>query len=266
MSNSNKDAAEKAMDTIADAAPIVTFIIACLAFACVLLFKTDYYTQVFANRWNWYGALGVGFIAALAAEGSRAILLVLTFRDFRSSNNIGGFLGLILSFALVGYEIFSAGPISSLWAGTMAGGISAVIRDAMVFLITLSAGLELRLALSSRVATATKSSKSSNATQRSRNVASNVASNATLHNPVASNATQQPATQRNSIGFQLQQKQQGSAALQVQLDKAKGNMRAYKSKLEKAKSDPSMNLETQQKGFDRWSARVADIEQQLKSR
>jgi len=164
------------MDSLADAAPITTFIIACLAFACILLFKTDYYTEVFSQRWNWYAALGVGFVAALAAEGSRAILLVLTFRDFRSKNNLGGGLGLVLSFALVGYEIFSAGPISQFWTGAIEGGIATVIVDVVVFLIVLSAGLELRLALSSRL--------SNNATQKTTQPRC-----ATQRNAIQGNAT-----------------------------------------------------------------------------
>lgn len=254
MSN-KRDAAEKAMDSLADAAPITTFIIACLAFACILLFKTDYYTEVFSQRWNWYAALGVGFIAALAAEGSRAILLVLTFRDFRSKNNLGGGLGLILSFALVGYEIFSAGPISQLWTGTIDGGIATVIVDVVVFLIVLSAGLELRLALSSRL--------SNNATQKSSTTQqrNTTQRNATQRNETLSvqhNATAE--TQRNTIGFRTTT--DNRAELRNQLAKAENNLRAYKSKLRKAREEGG-NIQTQQRGYDKWALKVKELQNKL---
>lgn len=254
MSN-KKDAAEKAMDSLADAAPIVTFIIACLAFACILLFKTDYYTEVFSQRWNWYAALGVGFVAALAAEGSRAILLVLTFRDFRSKNNLGGGLGLVLSFALVGYEIFSAGPISQLWTGAIEGGIATVIVDVVVFLIVLSAGLELRLALSSRLSN--NATQKNNATQVRNTTQRNTGQrNETLS--VQHNATAE--TQRNTIGFRSAT--DNRAELRNELTKAENNLRAYKSKLRKAREEGG-NIATQQRGYDKWSAKVAELQSKL---
>jgi len=279
--NNDKDSAEKAMDAIANAAPLVTFILACLAFLCVLLFKTDYYTEIFSQRWNWWASLGVGFGAGVAAEGSRAILLVLTFRDFRKGNTWGAGLGLLLSFALVGYEIFSAGPISSLWTGGSSAAIGPIIRDVIVFLVSLSAGLELRLALSSRGEA--KQNKQRNetetattaATLRRINETETQSQNETQHNTSnvatatatqAQHNTTETQAQRNAIGFQVDSSEKwGSEKLINELSRAKNNMRAYKSKVAKAKEDSSMNLSTQKKGYEKWKSKVEALERQIEA-
>lgn len=281
----HQDSMSKTMDKITDAAPFIAFVVACLAFTLVIIFKADYYTAVFNARWGFWPALAAGAVAGFATEAARAILLLLTFRDFRTGNRVGGFLGLVLSFTLVGYDCFSAGPISSVWTGQHAGNIGPIIVDIIVFLVTLSAGIELRLALSAPGKRNVAATSATNATpQRNAATGSNVAAtsngsaNATQHGNGSQrygNNAATPQPQRRNIGFQLggatppQQKpatgrnavsndvaDDDALLLEEKLQKARNNLRAYESK----KRNNKGNAATLQKGIDKWAQRVAELE------
>lgn len=282
----NQDNMGATMDKIADAAPFIAFIVACLAFIIIILFKTDYYSEVFSQRWNYWAALGVGFFAALAAEASRAILLLLTFRDFRNRNMWGGFLGLILSFALVGYDIFSAGPVSSIWTGAHSGQVGTIITDVVVFLVALSAGLELRLALSTKhgakrntATPETEEYETDAETQRrafyetAQRHKSETRNGNGIYNetdlqheaqrpvirPFVVPATQRQETGQNTVSNGVSRRQEDAALLAEELERAKGNLRAYRSKLRNRNGNP----ETLQRGVDKWELRVSQLEQRL---
>ena len=135
------------MQGLSNAAPLISFCIACLAFVLVGVFKADYYSGVLVERWaSW--AKFTGIAIALVTEGARAVLLLLTFADFRKRNFRGGWLGLVLSVGLVFYDCSGAGAVSAIWTGEHVGQAGNIIRDVLVFLVVLSFGIEFRLVLS----------------------------------------------------------------------------------------------------------------------
>jgi len=150
MANLEKESELQAvMRVLSHASPIISFGIACLAFGLVATFKADYYSGVLVSRWsNW--ATFTGIAIAVVTEGARAVLLLMTFADFRSRNFRGGWLGLMLSIGLVLYDCSSAGAVSALWIGEHEPQTGNIIRDLLVFLIVLSFGIEFRLVLSSK--------------------------------------------------------------------------------------------------------------------
>lgn len=76
-------------------------------------------------------------------------LLLMTFADFKQHKLGAGLTGLILSIGLVVYDMTSSGPVSSLWNGDVAAAdVGVVIKDLVLYLVSISAGLEFRLALS----------------------------------------------------------------------------------------------------------------------
>lgn len=148
MSNLRKnDEMQAIMQGLSNAAPLISFVIACLAFVLVGVFKSDYYAGVLVERWAAWAKF-TGIAIAVVTEGARAVLLLLTFADFRKRNFRGGWLGLVLSIGLVFYDCSGAGAVSSIWTGEHAGQVGIIIRDVLVFLVVLSFGIEFRLVLS----------------------------------------------------------------------------------------------------------------------
>jgi hypothetical protein len=143
---SKKSELDNVLDSLSNAAPIISFIVAVGAFTLVAIFKSDYYAGIFSTRWPSF-ALPAGIAIAAITESARAVLLLMTFADFRKGNNRGGWLGLVLSIGLVVYDSTSAGAISSLWTGTHTGQVGGIIADLLVFLVVLSFGIEFRLVL-----------------------------------------------------------------------------------------------------------------------
>lgn len=148
MTNLKKnDELQAIMNGLSNYAPLISFAIACLAFTLVGVFKADYYSGVLSERWlSW--AKFTGIAIAVVTEGARAVLLLLTFADFRKRNFRGGWLGLVLSIGLVFYDCSGAGAVSAIWTGEHAGQLGAIVRDLIVFLVVLSFGIEFRLVLS----------------------------------------------------------------------------------------------------------------------
>lgn len=150
MANLTKESELQAiMRALSNASPLISFCIACLAFILVGAFKADYYSGVLVARWATWSKF-TGIAIAVVTEGARAVLLLMTFADFRARNFRGGWLGLVLSIGLVLYDCSSAGSVSALWIGDHAGQTGNIIRDLLVFLIVLSFGIEFRLVLSSK--------------------------------------------------------------------------------------------------------------------
>ena len=141
-----KSELDNVLDSLSGAAPIISFIVAIAAFTLVAVFKSDYYAGIFVTRWPSF-ALPAGIAIAAITEAARAVLLLMTFADFRRGNSRGGWLGLVLSIGLVIYDSTSAGAISSLWTGTHTGQVGRIIADLLVFLVVLSFGIEFRLVL-----------------------------------------------------------------------------------------------------------------------
>ena len=170
---SKKSELENVLDTLSGAAPIISFIVALAAFILVGVFKSDYYAGIFTARWPSF-ALPAGIAIAAITESARAVLLLLTFADFRRGNSRGGWLGLVLSVGLVIYDATSAGAISSLWTGTHTGQVGRIIADLLVFLVVLSFGIEFRLVLArgGRVADA-DNSDDDNSTKAAQTTAKN---------------------------------------------------------------------------------------------
>jgi hypothetical protein len=135
------------MGALADSAPLISFCVASLAFLLVGAFKADYYSTVLLSRWGLWANV-VGIAIALVTESARAVLLLLSFADFRKKNMVGGWLGLVLSLGLVLYDCSGAGAVGALWIGEHTGRVGAIIRDVLVFLVVLSFGIEFRLVLS----------------------------------------------------------------------------------------------------------------------
>lgn len=149
MANLTKESELQAiMRGVSSASPLISFCIACLAFILVGAFKADYYSGVLVARWATWSKF-TGIAIAVVTEGARAVLLLMTFADFRARNFRGGWLGLVLSVGLVLYDCSSAGAVSALWIGDHAGQTGNIIRDLLVFLVVLSFGIEFRLVLSS---------------------------------------------------------------------------------------------------------------------
>lgn len=141
-----KSELDATLDTLSNAAPIISFVVAIAAFTLVGVFKSDYYAGVLATRWPSF-SLAAGIAIATITEAARAVLLLMTFADFRRGNVRGGWMGLILSVALVVYDATSAGAISSLWTGAHIGQVGGIVADLVVFLVALSFGIEFRLVL-----------------------------------------------------------------------------------------------------------------------
>jgi len=70
------------------------------------------------------------------------------------------------------------------------------------------------------------------------------------------NATPQPATRRNAVSNGVSD---DALLIETQLDKARNNLRAYRSKLRNNKGNP----ETLRKGVVKWKQRVSQLETQL---
>lgn len=148
MTNLKKnDELQAIMNGLANYSPLISFGIACLAFSLVGVFKADYYTGVLAERWATWAKF-TGIAIAVVTEGARAVLLLLTFADFRKRNYRGGWLGLALSIGLVFYDCSGAGAVSAIWTGEHTAQLGVIIRDLIVFLVVLSFGIEFRLVLS----------------------------------------------------------------------------------------------------------------------
>jgi hypothetical protein len=138
---------EKTLDNISKITPVIIFISAAITFIILTMFKADYYEGVISHRW----VKGVAFTAILIAsvtEITRFTLLILTFADFHNKNIKGGWFGLIISLALVYYDVTSAGAIATLWTGELQANIGNVIKDLIIFLSVLAFSLEFRLILS----------------------------------------------------------------------------------------------------------------------
>lgn len=135
------------MTGLSNAAPLISFCIACLGFILVAAFKADYYGGVLVERWGTWAKF-TGIAIAAVTEAARAVLLLLTFADFRKRNFRGGWLGLVLSVGLVFYDCSSAGAVSAIWTGEHVGQTGNIIRDVLIFLVVLSFGIEFRLVLS----------------------------------------------------------------------------------------------------------------------
>lgn len=148
--NNGKFDLEDVLDAIAKSSPLLIMITAGIAFSLLIIFESDYYTHVLGNRWQPAGAIAGGIAVAIVRELSRAVLLVMTFADFRKGNGKGAWLGLLMSLALVAYDAFSSGPISSLWTGAENTNIGAVVADLVIFLVALSFFLEFRLVISGK--------------------------------------------------------------------------------------------------------------------
>lgn len=141
-----KSELDAVLDSLSSAAPLISFVVALAAFVLVGVFKSDYYAGIFGARWPSF-ALPAGIAIAVVTEAARAVLLLMTFADFRRGNARGGWLGLTLSIGLVIYDSTSAGAISSLWTGSHVGQVGRIIADLVVFLVVLSFGIEFRLVL-----------------------------------------------------------------------------------------------------------------------
>jgi len=149
MTNVRNFNVESILDGASKAAPFIAMITAMGAFSLVGVFKADYYTGVLSERWvSW--SIVAGICIALVTELSRAVLLLMSFKDFREGKITAGVWGMFLSIGLVIYDCIAAGPISSLWTNEAATNLSAIIRDIVVFMVVLSFGIELRLSISGR--------------------------------------------------------------------------------------------------------------------
>lgn len=135
------------MGALSDNAPLISFSVASLAFVLVGAFKSDYYSSILLSRWGLWANV-VGIAIALVTEASRAVLLLLSFADFRKKNIVGGWLGLVLSLGLVLYDCSGAGAVGALWIGEHTGRVGAIVQDLIIFLVVLSFGIEVRLVLS----------------------------------------------------------------------------------------------------------------------
>jgi hypothetical protein len=144
---------ERTLDRIYVATPVITFFSAALSFLILAVLKTDYYNEIFISRWSdlstfkGYMVMLMSFLVASATEITRATLFILTYYDFKKGNKTGGWLGLIISLALVWYDCNSAGAISALWTGEHVGQIGNIIRDLVIFLTLLGFSLEFRVTL-----------------------------------------------------------------------------------------------------------------------
>lgn len=148
--NNGKFDMDDLLDAIAKSSPLLIMITASIAFLLLIVFESDYYTHILGTRWSSPAAIAGGIAVAFVRELSRAVLLIMTFADFRKSNAKGAWLGLLMSLSLVAYDGFSSGPISSLWTDSHSQSLGAIVADLIVFLVSLSFFLEFRLVLSGK--------------------------------------------------------------------------------------------------------------------
>jgi hypothetical protein len=152
---SNVQNVDRILESLSRSAPFIAMLTAAGAFTLVGVFKADYYGGVLADRWGTWSMIA-GTSIALVTELSRAVLLLMSFKDFREGKVSSGIWGLVLSVGLVVYDCIAAGPISSLWIGSHTGTLGVIIRDVVVFLVVLSFGIEIRLSISGKRKTGEK--------------------------------------------------------------------------------------------------------------
>lgn len=145
----NKQKVTSVVDFCAQAAPLIVLGTAFLAFIMLIIFKSEFYTHILETRWNRFPAVAGGAAVACITEFARMALLLMTFADFRNQKVGAGLTGLILSIGLVVYDMTSSSPISNLWLGeSNPADVGIIIKDLVLYLVAISAGLEFRLALS----------------------------------------------------------------------------------------------------------------------
>jgi hypothetical protein len=226
MSKVQKFNVESILDGASKTAPFIAMITAIGAFTLVGVFKADYYTGVLFERWAAWSIVA-GASIALVTELSRAVLLLMSFKDFREGKTTAGIWGMFLSIGLVIYDCVAAGPISSLWTGGSGESLGLIIRDVVVFLVVLSFGIELRLSISGK-----KRSQGPQINSKGDNGQSSV-----IHYNGAEashNANNGPVQNRAKIGFKLPESSVATGdnrkVLELALKGAKSYYSAYKNK------------------------------------
>ncbi len=137
---------KRIMENVSNAAPFALLLMAIGTFLAVGIFRTDYYTEIFAVRLGGISALSMAIFVAILEEGVRLALLISSVRDFSDRRKGNGWLGLIGSVALVAYEIQTSIHVAGMWASEGAATLPTY-RTLLIFLILTGLLLEIRLIL-----------------------------------------------------------------------------------------------------------------------
>jgi len=129
------------MGEFAKIAPFVLLLCAIGTFVVFGIFQVDYFSEILSVRWE--NPLRMAVAMTVVFEASRFALLVASIRNFTDDRKANGWLGLVLSVALVAHDISTAYKIGEMWSATNPG----LYSNYLVVLVLLGLGLEFGLIL-----------------------------------------------------------------------------------------------------------------------
>jgi hypothetical protein len=167
MANVNEFDANRVMQEFSKIAPFALILCALLSFISVGVFCVDYYDSLFKERFDEY-SMSMAVMVAVIQELVRFGLLIASIRDFSDKKPFNGWLGLVGSVGLVFHDISICKDIATVWSPEN----PSLYSDIFVFLILIGFLLEIRLVLTIRNASFSKSSAvgKSKESQRSNGV------------------------------------------------------------------------------------------------
>jgi len=129
------------MREFAKIAPFILLLCAIGTFVVFGIFQVDYFSEILLVRWD--KPLRMAIFMTVVFEASRFALLVASVRNFTDDRKANGWLGLLLSLALVSHDISTAYKIGAMWSETD----PALYSNYLVVLVLLGLGLEFSLIL-----------------------------------------------------------------------------------------------------------------------
>ncbi len=130
------------MTSLSKSASLVLLAFSILSFLCLVVFKTDYYAEIFNKRFNMSFCWVLGAVIASLVEGIRFAFLLSSAEDARTKNRKGFFIGLFASIGLCAYELYVCGVVGSHWSKE-----TNIYTHILQFLAVIGIVIELRLVL-----------------------------------------------------------------------------------------------------------------------
>lgn len=130
------------MTEISKQSSLILLVFALLSFASLVVFKSDYYHQIFTVRFTDSLAWVMGVCIALIVEGIRLAFLLSSAEDARVKNWYGFTIGLCASIGLLGYELYVCKTVGTYWDAQ-----NPIYTNILRFLAIIGMVIEVRLCL-----------------------------------------------------------------------------------------------------------------------
>ena len=114
-----------------------------LSFIILGVFATDYYADLNARRFGYFGGLVIAVCISLIIEGGRFAFLLASVRDFSIGQKKNGWLGLIASLLLVIHDLTVSWKIAHLWSEKN----QLDYFNLLLFLVLFGLAVEIRLVI-----------------------------------------------------------------------------------------------------------------------